>query len=252
MSISNTTDLCEVDCVNTARQGWQACLVTLLLVAVGFSAVAQNTNDSASTNAPTPAAPAQASATETASTQAPPAQVASAPPPAGSASSRLDDSEFRIVSERNIFNANRSGGQVRLSTRRPSRVESFTLVGTMAYAKGAFAFFTGTSSEFTKVLKTEGVIAGHKLVDILADAVKLEADGKIVELPIGSGMRREDEGAWQEGEGIASSSGSSSKREGDSSDRSSRSNSAPTSSAPSADQSEILKRLMERREKDSQ
>jgi hypothetical protein len=235
MSISKTPDMCEVDDVNTARQGWQTCLVTLMLAAIGFSAVAQNTNISASTNVPTPATPAQASPAQTASTQALPAQVASGPSRDSSIASRLDDSEFRTISERNIFNANRSGGQVRLSARQPARVESFTLVGTMAYAKGAFAFFDGTSSEFTKVLKTDGVIAGHKLVDILTDAVKLEADGKIVELPIGSGMRREDEGAWQEGESLAS-----------------RSNSTPTSTASSADQSEILKRLMERREKDSQ
>jgi hypothetical protein len=172
----------------------------------------------------------------------------------GSASSRQDDSAFRIVSERNIFNANRSGGQVRLSTRRPTRVESFALVGTMAYEKGAFAFFEGSSSEFTKVLKTDGVIAGHKLVDILADAVKLEADGKILELPIGSAMRREDEGTWHPGESVAGSASFSatSSRDGSASDHSSRSGSAPTSSALSVNQSEILKRLMERREKDSQ
>jgi hypothetical protein len=264
MSVSKTADLCESNGVNAAHQGWQACLVTLLLVAAGFSAVAQDTNNSASTNAPAPAAPAPAISTSTVpsqatSTQAPSAQVAPSPPVVASApsrgrsaSSRLDDSAFRIISERNIFNANRSGGPMRLSSRRQARVEGFTLVGTMAYEKGAFAFFDGTSSEFTKVLKTDGVIAGHKVVDILADAVKLEADGKILELPIGAAMRREDEGTWHQGEGIAGNGGSSSNRDSDSSDRSSRSNSASTSSAPSADASEILKRLMERREKDSQ
>lgn len=269
MSISKTADLCEGACVNAARQGWQACRVTLVLAAAGFSAVAQNTNDSAPTNAPVPAASAPVSPAQSASTQAPPAQVASAPSHDGSASARLDDSAFRIVSERNIFNANRSGGQVRLSTRRPTRVESFALVGTMAYEKGAFAFFEGSSSEFTKVLKTDGVIAGHKLVDILANAVKLEADGKILELPVGSAMRREDEGTWHEGEGIAGSDGSSSSRDGDSSDRSRRSRrgepdlnrgsgsdsqirSAPASPVSSAEQAEVLKRLMERREKESQ
>jgi len=228
-----------------------------MLAAAGFSVVAQTTNNPTSTNAPAPAAPAPAILTSTApsqatSTQAPPAQVApnssavaSVPSRGRSASSRQDDSAFRIINERNIFNANRSGGQVRLSSRRPARVEGFTLVGTMAYEKGAFAFFDGTSSEFSKVLKTDGVIAGYKLVDILADAVKLEADGKILELPIGSGMRREDEGAWHEGEGLASSSGSASGT-------ASQNQTTSTNSASNADQSEILKRLMERREKDSQ
>jgi len=111
----------------------------------------------------------------------------------------LDDSAFRIVAERNIFNANRSGGQVRLSSlRHPARIESFTLVGTMAYEKGAFAFFSGSSSEFSKVVETSGVIAGHKVVDVLANGVKLEADGRILELPIGSAMRRKTRarGSW--------------------------------------------------------
>ena len=252
MSISKTAGLCEGNGVNAAHQGWQACLVTLLLAAVGFSAVAQSTNNSASTNAPIASAPANSTSivpSQATSAQAPPAQVASAPSRGRAAASPSDDSAFRIISERNIFNANRSGGQVRLSSRRPARVEGFTLVGTMAYAKGAFAFFDGTSSEFTKVLKTDGVIAGHKVVDILTDAVKLEADGKILELPIGSAMRREDEGTWHQGEGLAGNGGSASNRDGDSSNRSSPS---PTSSGPSAEASEILKRLMERREKDSQ
>lgn len=124
----------------------------------------------------------------------------------------------------------------------------------MAYEKGAFAFFDGTSSEFAKVLKTDGVIAGHKIVDILADAVKLEADGKTLELVVGSAMRREDEGTWHPGEGVASGYAASSDR--DRSDRAngseSASRAAPASSTASADQSEILKRLMERREKESQ
>jgi len=170
------------------------------------------------------------------------------------ATSRLDDSAFRIISERNIFNASRSGGQVRLSTRRPARVESFTLVGTMAYEKGAFAFFNGTSSEFTKVLKAEGVIAGHRLVDILTDAVKLEADGKTLELAVGSAMRREDEGTWHPGEAATGGYAASSDRDrsGGGDGAESQTPSATTSSTANANQSEILKRLMERREKESQ
>ena len=77
---------------------------------------------------------------------------------------------------------------MRLANTRRARVDSFSLVGTMAYEKGAFAFFDGTSSEFAKVLKTDGVIAGYKIVDILTDAVKLEADGKTLELAVGSAM----------------------------------------------------------------
>lgn len=198
---------------------------------------------------------------------------------------KLDEAAFRIIAERNIFNAERIGIG-RIASSRRTRVESFKLVGTMAYAKGAFAFFEGSSSELTKVVQPDGVIAGHKLVDILTDGVKLEADGKIVEVSIGSAMRREDEGTWRLGEAVASSASSSyvsnreSSRDNGDSNRSSRSGRndrdndssrsrrgdsdsergngsesnrpAATSPVSAADQSEILKRLMERREKESQ
>lgn len=222
-----------------------------LLFAGGFPAFAQSANSSAGTNA--------------------------APVRVESAAQKLDESAFRIVSDRNIFNANRSGGTVRVgSSRRPVRIESFTLVGTMAYDKGVFAFFEGTNSEFTKALKPEGIIAGYKITDILANAVKLEGDGKEFELSIGSQMRREDEGAWHVAEASGSggysggSSGYTSSRSYDSNSRNNRFNrssgngrrgntsepevrsSTIPSSSSSEDASEVLKRLMEQRAKESQ
>ena len=193
----------------------------------------------------------------------------------------LDESAFSIVSERNIFNANRSGGQVRLTSRRAASVESFTLVGTMAYEKGTFAFFDGTSSDYTKALKADNVIAGHKVVSIQTSSVKLEADGKQFELPVGSQMRREDGGLWRmaeatSGNGGSSSSsgysssgrsgrsgrgessfrsrrnGGSSNGNGDSSESTRQSTSTTENSSDNSNTDEILKRLMERREKESQ
>ena len=237
--------------------------IAWLALAVGFSAAAQ------STNGPAPASPAP-----------------KLPSGVASAATGLDETAFRIITEQNIFNANRSGGKVVLPSQRPARIEFFSLVGTMAYDKGVFAFFEGSSSEFTKVMKASGVIAGHKLVDIFANSVKIEADGKEIELPVGSQMRREDEGTWHAAETsshggrsdyTSSRNGDSSSR--DSSSRSGRSNrgsdsrsrrdgessrsrnenpaessnkSSPNTSTSSADPADVLKRLMERREKESQ
>ncbi|MBE0544335.1 MAG: hypothetical protein IH623_23590 [Verrucomicrobia bacterium] len=246
MKIPTKGRVCDGSGVNTPRQTWPVLLVALMLAAMGFSVTAQSTNGPASTNA--------------------------APPRVEAAPSRLDEAAFRLIAERNIFNANRSGGTVRPATptRRPTTVETFALVGTMAYEKGTFAFFEGSRSEFTKVLKADGIIAGHKLLNIQANSVKLEADGKQIELPVGSQMRREDEGAWQVSEtrgGIALAASASSdsanrsgrsERGGDAS-RSRRSDGsesgrppAATNPTSSADEAEILKRLMERRERESQ
>lgn len=266
MNISRTIRVCERSSMKLACQTRLALLV--MVAAMSVSVSAQTTNGPATTNAAV-----------SASAKLPAEPVLAR---AATAPTRMDESAFRIIGERNIFNANRSGGRVQLAaTRRAPRIETFTLVGTMAYERGAFAFFEGSSSEFTKVLKAEGIIAGHKIVDVLVDAVKLEADGKVVELHIGYQMRREDAGAWLVSE--ASSGGSdagrsssyASTRSDDSSSRSSRSSrggdssrssrnessgsrtqtptapTAPAAPAPTAaEQSEILKRMMERREKE--
>ena len=245
MSIPTPLRMCERSCMKAANHGFTR-WVALLAIGLGSQVLAQSTNTAGES----------------------PARAEPSP-------QRFDQSSFRIVAERNIFNANRSGGgQVRGPSRRPSSVEYFALVGTMDYEKGTFAFFEGSSSQYTKVMKPSEVIAGHKLVEISADAVKLEADSKQIELPIGSQMRREDEGAWQLSEtrggfsAVSSGNGdtsggngrsdrgdSRSRRDDSSSrrnDNSVSSNRSPIGTAPtSANEEEILKRLMERREKES-
>lgn len=249
-----TGKLCDGLNVNTARPRMSAWLLTLMVATTGFSVTAQSTNEPASTS--------------------------DAPPRVEAAPQRLDEAAFRIIAERNIFNANRSGGTVRppTPTRRPATVEVFALVGTMTYEKGTFAFFEGSRSDYTKVLKADGIIAGHKVVEIQANRVKLDIGGKELELPVGSQMRREDEGAWQISEargGIAMAAANASeassrsgrsdrggdssrtRREGETSSRrgdGSDSGSRPTTTTPtsSADEEETLRRLMERRERESQ
>lgn len=249
MSIPTPGRMCERSYMTAANHGW-TWWVALLAIGIGSHVLAQSTNNEGKVPARTEPSP-----------------------------QRFDESAFRIVSQRNIFNANRSGGgQVRGPSRRPSNVEYFALVGTMDYEKGTFAFFEGSSSQLTKVMKANEVIAGHKLVEISADGVKLEADSKPIDLAVGSQMRREDEGAWQVSEtrggfsAASISNGDSSSRNSrpDRSDSSSRSrrdedstlrrngnsesnNRSSASKAPtSGNEDEVLKRLMERREKESQ
>ena len=271
--------LCENSWVKTAGHAVFAASAALVLAATAFSAVAQTTNVVAETNPP-PAVTTNA-VVETHETPAPEKRAEG-----------FDEGSFRIVSERNIFNANRSGGSpVRSSSfsQRPRQLDSFSLVGTMAYEKGAFAFFEGSRSEYTKVLKPEGLIAGHKLVDVYANSVKMDVDGKAIELPIGSQLRREDEGTWHVAEGGSgggsygsgsSSSGNSdesasrygssrsdrsgrssrdysSRRSDNGSSRSETTSSSGGSSTPAAapteeEKNEVLKKLMERRAKEDQ
>src|SRR4030095_1989792 len=81
-------------------------------------------------------------------TNAPAATVGNTNEPATSAEAsetntvhRSDYASFKIIHERNIFNANRSRRREGPGERtRPAKVETFSLVGTMSYAKGDFAF----------------------------------------------------------------------------------------------------------------
>jgi hypothetical protein len=162
-------------------------------------------------------------------------------------SSRTDYVSFRIISERNIFNPNRTGrSSSRNYTRREPdrrvRSERFALLGTMTYEKGRFAFFDGSSSEFRKVLKPEDNIAGFKIVDVVPTCVKLEmTNGQTLELCVGMQMRKREQEDWQLA-GKADSAESS--------------NGAPASvesstGASNGETDSVLKRLMQQREQEN-
>lgn len=189
---------------------------------------------------------------------------ASSGPPAGSAStdstngtSGLEFSSFRIISERNIFDPNRSGRRAERApreTRRAPRVDSFSLVGTMSYAKGAFAFFDGSGSDYRKSLAPGATIAGYLIREITPTSVKLEANGSTLELKVGGQLRREEEGEWKlDSSGVRASydgSSSSSSSGGGSGSSSSSGGSGSGGGASESEVNEVLKRLMEQREKE--
>lgn len=134
---------------------------------------------------------------------------------------RLDYGSFRIINDRNIFNPSRSGwvAPETREERRPSHVQAFSLVGTMAYRKGPFAFFDGTSSEYRKVVSPGGTIAHYRVAEITNTSVRLEADTNHLELKVGAQMRREDEGPWQmieQAPALASTGGRDDSSHGDS------------------------------------
>jgi hypothetical protein len=120
---------------------------------------------------------------------------------------QLSFDSFRVISDRNIFNPNRT---VRGATRAPTptrtaarpvaRVEAISLVGIMAYEKGYFAFFDGSGGDYAKVLQTGGRIGEYTVTQVTTTNVKLATGTNVVDLKVGMQLRREDEGDWFLGE----------------------------------------------------
>lgn len=209
----------------------------------------------------------------------------SATPPRMPGSVTRDYASFGLIAERNIFNPNRSrhSPYARSEYRRPVRTEAFSLIGTMSYEKGLFAFFDGTSSDFRKSAKPNDEIAGYKITEIAYNKVKLAINTNEIELLIGMQMRREDEGDWMlrpqtesyespsAGSSVSSTpsfSSRSGRESRESREPSSFSSSTPaatgtpastaatnttksaTESSAGGGESDILKKLMQRREQE--
>jgi len=130
-----------------------------------------------------------------------PAQAADAPAPAKSAvPKKIEFSDFKIITDRNIFNPRRyarGNNSERRETARPRSVESLTLVGIMSYEKGWFAFFDGTSSAFRKAAQPNEKVGGFTVTEISPMQVTLAWETNSAELRVGMQMRREEGGEWR-------------------------------------------------------
>jgi hypothetical protein len=155
--------------------------------------------------------------------------------------------KFGILEERNIFNPNRIGRTARGATEVAAPTDDvITLVGTMDYEKGKFAFFDGTGAEFRKALPPGGSIAQYRVTRIDGTGADLVRDGKPVILKIGQQLRRPPGGDWivvpldtvrQEAAAQAAAAASAASD-------------ATAAPAIPADASEALRRLMEKRQKE--
>ena len=158
----------------------------------------------------------------------------------------LDYSSFKVIVDRNIFDPNRTPRRQgdRGPRTPPKSIDFLTLVGTMSYEKGTFAFFDGTSSEYKKALKLSDGIAGYKVTNIAPNGVKLASGTNELNLSVGAQLRREENGPWLlSGQSTTYAATSAST------------NATPTTStgsnaASSSADSDIIKRLMQKREKE--
>jgi hypothetical protein len=157
-----------------------------------------------------------------------------------------DFGAFNIITQRNIFDPNRSG-RIRSDYTphtRPKTVDTITLVGTMSYTKGKFAFFDGSSSQYKKVLEPGANIAGYTVTEITGNAVTLAANGKEFQMKMGAQLRNPGDNKWE----LSSHAEESTNPEPD--NESGSSASLPPASSP--EMSEVLKQMMQKRQQELQ
>src|SRR4030095_6999864 len=87
---------------------------------------------------------------------------------------------FHLLRTRNVFDPNRRAPRSEESRRSNSRgrPDSFTLTGTMVTESKTLAFFSGSRSEFNRVIPVGESVGDFKLKAIEAGQVQLERDGK--------------------------------------------------------------------------
>ena len=166
------------------------------------------------------------------------------------ASSDVSLQDFKIITQRNIFDPNRRAGSGergrKIDPNRLARAEGFSLVGTLLDKRGEFAFFSGSDSKYKKVLKVAGTIADYKVTEVAPDYVELETNGNQIKMSVGMQMKKLDAGEWQLVDGTValakvSDTSASEMKDADTSDDG-------PSTGGSADA--VLKRLMQAREKE--
>ena len=157
---------------------------------------------------------------------------------------------FRLMRTRNMFDPNRLPARTETApTRsgspvRENRSSSLSLTGTMVAEGKTLAFFNGTRTDYAKVLSVGDTIADCKITAIQPTQIEMERGGKRAVLAVGQQLQIEGVPSNVTVEETAPATPAPGTAPADPS--------APALAAPPAsnDKSDVLRRMMERREKE--
>lgn len=181
----------------------------------------------------------------------------SSPTTAQVAASAQGYNAFRLVRTRNIFEPDRQGPPRSDEAPRPqsttARSNFIVLTGTMVTASRTLAFFTGSRPEYAKVIPVGEKIADFTLTSITPAQVELEHAGKRIEVAVGGPIPLEGTSAAGVTSeplpaGVSPPPGAAAvTTNAQPPGAAVTTNPAP---APAGDKAEVLRRMMERRQKE--
>jgi hypothetical protein len=161
---------------------------------------------------------------------------------------------FRFVKTRNIFDPDRratSAATAGRSSALTTRANFINLTGTMVAEGRMFAFFSGSRPEYNKVIPVGDPIADFKITGITTTQVELERAGKQIVVVVGKQIPLEGSSAAVSVEPAADLNAPAPPPDAPAPDAPPADASKETKPAAPADaQSEIIRRMMERREKE--
>lgn len=113
------------------------------------------------------------------------------------------EDDYPLLFQRNIFDPERSpdAAPVEVVPEAPAVEQKaqdwLRLAGVMIDGNQAIAFFQGSSPEYDAVVYLDEFVDELLLVAIASDAIVLYYHDEELSLPVGQGLRRDDEGVWQ-------------------------------------------------------
>ena len=169
----------------------------------------------------------------------------SAPAATGAATRSFDT--FQLVVERNIFNPNRVGRTRSTAEEKPPRVDEISLVGTVQHDQENLALFDSPDTAFRKAVREGETVGDFTVQRIAAGGVELMRGDQPVSLKVAQQLRRVEGGDWTV---ATNQTARADPRALAANETAATRPVEPTTSAElPADASEVLKRLMKKREK---
>jgi hypothetical protein len=151
---------------------------------------------------------------------------------------------FQVIAEKNIFNPNRVGRTRAAPEEKPPRVDEIALVGVLQYDKGRVAFFDSPDSVHRKTVQEGDMIADFKVQRVGSDGVDLARDQQVLAMKVTQQLRRAEGGDWT----LTAASERTDARPPGAEGVAARPGEGAAPELP-ADASEVLKRLIKKREK---
>lgn len=160
----------------------------------------------------------------------------------------------RTIADRNIFNSSRGLQDAPTPSKAgvptATQAVSIQFVGTMSYEKGEFAFFQGSSAVLSQVMRVGDKIEGYTITGITGYQAELESadSGDRLELAFGDGLQQ-DKNKWVYRtanvlQGMSMSALTFTQNRGPSL--------TPNEPSSASEPNDVLKRLMQQREKENQ